>query len=80
MRIAVLSVFILVTGCAFSPRDRAIHGALIGGGTGVVAGAVAGGGTGALVAGPVGALGGAAIGAITAPKSHQTMSSNGRYP
>jgi hypothetical protein len=80
MRILLILGLVVLTGCSYNPRERAINGGLIGGGTGLAVGALAGGGKGALIGGPLGAAGGAAIGALTAPKSHITLSSSGTSP
>lgn len=71
---AALMVCVLglaLAGCSeYSRQDRAVGGALIGGGTGALIGAAAAGtGTGALVGGLVGAGAGAIIGAETTPKA-----------
>ena len=70
--IRVLSVCLLlgslatgVSGCGYTPGERALTGGAIGAGAGAAIGAASGGhaGTGALIGGGVGALGGA----LTAP-------------
>ena len=56
-----------LAGC-YTPEDRAVGGALLGGATGAALGAAATGrGSGALVGGAIGAASGAVIGASTAP-------------
>lgn len=58
----------LAVGACTTPGERAVGGALIGGGTGaLVGGAVTGDTQGALVGGALGAGAGAIIGAGTAP-------------
>jgi hypothetical protein len=76
----ILILSLLVAGCSYNPTQRAINGALIGGGTGLAVGAIAGAGKGALIGGPIGAIGGAAIGAITTPHSSYKISSYGSKP
>lgn len=53
-----------------SPGDRAVGGALIGGGTGAVIGGAVGGGRGAAIGAGVGAATGAVVGASTAPRGY----------
>ena len=62
---ASLATSVLALGaCGTNPTDRALSGAAIGGGAGLVGGAL----LGAPVAGlAVGAVGGAAVGALTTP-------------
>lgn len=68
---AVLAVALLapLAGC-YSPQDRALGGAAIGGAGGAIIGAAASGGRagGTLVGAAVGAASGAMIGAATAPR------------
>ncbi|MFG1403397.1 glycine zipper domain-containing protein [Xanthobacter sp. V0B-10] len=60
-----------LAGCSeYSRQDRAVGGALLGGGAGAAIGAAAtGSGTGALVGGLIGAGTGAIIGAETTPRA-----------
>ncbi len=66
LKIVVLFAMLGLASCTnpYDPGQRAIGGALIGGGTGAAIGALAGGGQGAalgaLIGGGVGALGGVA--------------------
>jgi osmotically inducible lipoprotein OsmB len=76
-RLLLILLLPTLVGCAQSPGQRAVHGGLIGAGSGLAVGALAGGGKGALIGGPVGAVGGAAIGALTAPHAKITASSSG---
>lgn len=73
MKAAVLigALALALAGCSeYSRSDRAVGGALIGGGTGALIGAAAAGsGTGALVGGLIGAGTGAIIGAETTPRA-----------
>lgn len=66
---AALTAAMSLTGC-YTPRDRALGGAAIGGLGGAGIGALASGGMlgPTLAAGAVGAAGGALIGAATAPQ------------
>jgi osmotically inducible lipoprotein OsmB len=59
------SLLLGLTGCGYSPGERAVTGGALGAGAGAAIGAVTGGRplTGALIGGGVGALGGA----LTAP-------------
>ena len=71
-----------LAGCSeYSRQDRAVGGAVIGGGTGALIGAAAtGSGTGALVGGLIGAGTGAIIGAETTPRACWARDSYGnRY-
>jgi hypothetical protein len=64
--IAMLGV--VLTGCGYTPEQRATSGAAIGGATGLALGAAAGGSPGAALAGGVlGAATGAIVGANTRP-------------
>lgn len=66
LSIAVLGL--LLTGCGYTPEQRATSGAAIGGATGLALGAAAGGSPGAALAGGVlGAATGAIVGANTRP-------------
>ncbi|MDJ1159521.1 hypothetical protein QNA08_14890 [Chelatococcus sp. SYSU_G07232] len=63
-----------------NPGDRAVGGALIGGGAGALVGGLASGTAGgALVGGAIGAAGGAMIGAATAPKCRSYYYRGRRY-
>jgi osmotically inducible lipoprotein OsmB len=53
-----------------TPGERAVGGALIGGGSGALIGGALGGGRGALVGAGIGAAGGAIVGASTAPQPY----------
>lgn len=64
----ILAVVGLSLGACNTPGERALGGALIGGGTGAVIGGLAGGGRGALIGGGIGAAGGAIVGAATTPQ------------
>ncbi len=71
-RILVLTVLAIASaglaGCGYTPEQRGVSGAAIGGATGAAIGASTGGGPGAAIAGGVlGAATGAIIGANTAP-------------
>jgi len=63
--VMLLAIGLSVSGCGYSPGDRAASGGLIGAGTGAAIAAATGGAplTGALVGGAVGAIGGA----VTSP-------------
>jgi hypothetical protein len=55
-------------GCGYTPEQRGVSGAALGGATGAAIGAATGGGVGAAVAGgALGAATGAIVGATTAP-------------
>jgi hypothetical protein len=55
-------------GCGYTPEQRGISGAALGGATGTAIGAATGGGVGAALAGgALGAATGAVVGAATAP-------------
>ncbi len=66
---AVLASALGLGGCnSYTPQDRAVGGALIGGATGAAIGAAAGGHAGGAIAGGIlGAAAGGLIGANTAP-------------
>jgi osmotically inducible lipoprotein OsmB len=64
---AVLSLGLGLTACN-SPGERAVGGALIGGGSGALIGGALGGRRGALAGAGIGAAGGAIIGASTTPQ------------
>lgn len=68
-KLAVVAVMALaLAGCQTARQDRALGGALIGGGTGALIGGLAGGSAGAAVAGGViGAAAGAIIADATRP-------------
>jgi hypothetical protein len=70
---AVFAVSCLaLTGCGYTPEQRAGSGAAIGGATGATIGAVTGGGVGAALAGgAIGAATGAIVGATTRPAPPQ---------
>jgi osmotically inducible lipoprotein OsmB len=71
--IAIAAVIVTTAGLSAcnSPGERAVGGALIGGGAGaLIGGAVTGSGRGALVGGALGAAGGAIVGAGTAPQGN----------
>lgn len=64
----ILAAAIQLTGCGYTPQQRAASGAALGGATGAAVGAATGGGVGAALAGGVlGAATGAIVGANTAP-------------
>lgn len=64
----IATIAILLSGCGYSPEQRATSGAAIGGATGLALGAAAGNSPGAALAGGVlGAAAGAVIGANTRP-------------
>jgi osmotically inducible lipoprotein OsmB len=65
-KLLILAVAAMSLSACNSPGERAVGGALIGGGTGALIGGLAGGGRGALIGGGIGAAGGAIIGASTA--------------
>ena len=59
---------IALAGCGYTPEERGVSGAALGGATGAAIGAATGGGVGAAVAGgALGAATGAIVGANTAP-------------
>jgi hypothetical protein len=59
---------IALAGCGYTPEQRAVSGAALGGATGAAIGAAAGRGPGAALAGgAIGAATGAIVGANTAP-------------
>jgi hypothetical protein len=59
---------IALAGCGYTPEERGVSGAALGGATGAALGAAAGGTAGAaLVGGALGAATGAIVGANTAP-------------
>ncbi|MGI6245317.1 MAG: hypothetical protein ACOYJQ_06080 [Pseudochelatococcus sp.] len=63
-----------------SPTDRAVGGALIGGGAGALVGGLASGTAGgALAGGAIGAAGGAVVGAATAPRCEEYWYGGRRY-
>jgi osmotically inducible lipoprotein OsmB len=64
---AIVAVGLSLTACN-SPGERAVGGALIGGGSGALIGGAFGGRRGALAGAGIGAAGGAIIGATTAPQ------------
>lgn len=64
--IAVIGLAASLTACN-SPGDRAVGGAVIGGGSGALIGAALGGRQGALLGGGIGAASGAIIGANSRP-------------
>jgi osmotically inducible lipoprotein OsmB len=66
-----MATTLALTGCnSNNPNDRAVGGALIGGGTGALIGGLASGTAGgALVGAAIGAAGGAVIGHATTPRS-----------
>jgi osmotically inducible lipoprotein OsmB len=66
---AVLGMGVGLTACN-SPGERAVGGALIGGGSGALIGGAFGGRRGALVGAGIGAVGGAVVGASTAPQPY----------
>ena len=59
---------IALAGCGYTPEERGVSGAALGGATGAAIGAATGGGVGAALAGgALGAATGAIVGANTAP-------------
>lgn len=63
-----LAAAAFLTGCGYTPQQRAASGAALGGATGAALGAATGGSAGAALAGGVlGAATGAIVGANTAP-------------
>jgi hypothetical protein len=59
---------IALAGCGYTPEQRGVSGAALGGATGAAIGAATGGGVGAALAGgALGAATGAVVGATTAP-------------
>ena len=67
-----LTIFVIASialaGCGYTPEQRGVSGAALGGATGAAIGAATGGGVGAAVAGgALGAATGAIVGANTAP-------------
>ncbi len=64
---AILAIGVGLTGCN-SPGERAVGGALIGGGSGALIGGAVGGRRGALAGAGIGAAGGAIVGAATTPQ------------
>lgn len=81
MKAAIIigALALALAGCSeYSRSDRAVGGALIGGGAGAaIGGLAAGSGTGALVGGLIGAGTGAIIGAETTPKNCWARDRNG---
>jgi osmotically inducible lipoprotein OsmB len=67
--IAVLGLTTALTACN-SPGERAVGGALIGGGGGALIGGALGGRRGALLGGGIGAISGAVVGGSTAPQPY----------
>jgi osmotically inducible lipoprotein OsmB len=67
--IAVLGLASALTACN-SPGERAVGGALIGGGGGALIGGALGGRRGALLGGGIGAISGAVVGGSTAPQPY----------
>ena len=67
LTILIISL-IALAGCGYTPEQRAVSGAALGGATGAALGAATGGGVGAALAGgALGAATGAVVGATTAP-------------
>ena len=66
---AIIGLTATLTACN-SPGERAVGGALIGGGGGALVGGALGGGRGALIGAGIGAAGGAIVGASTAPQPY----------
>jgi osmotically inducible lipoprotein OsmB len=69
--IAIASTLIIVAGgltACNSPGERAVGGAVIGGGSGALIGGALGGRRGALAGAGIGAAGGAIVGAATTPQ------------
>jgi osmotically inducible lipoprotein OsmB len=66
---AIIGLTASLTACN-SPGERAVGGALIGGGGGALVGGALGGGRGALIGAGIGAAGGAIVGASTAPRPY----------
>ena len=71
-KILILTIFVISTfglaGCGYTPEQRGVSGAALGGASGAAIGAATGGGVGAALAGGVlGAAAGAIVGANTAP-------------
>lgn len=56
-----------LAGCGYTPEQRGVSGAALGGATGAAIGAATGGGGAALAGGALGAATGAIVGASTAP-------------
>ena len=72
LKILILTLLVIssvgLAGCGYTPEQRGVSGAALGGATGAAIGASTGGGPGAALAGGVlGAATGAIIGANTAP-------------
>ncbi len=64
----LLTSSIALAGCGYTPEQRGVSGAALGGATGAAIGAATGGGVGAALAGgALGAATGAIVGATTAP-------------
>jgi osmotically inducible lipoprotein OsmB len=69
--IAIVSTLLIAAGgltACNSPGERAVGGALIGGGSGALVGGALGGRRGALAGAGIGAAGGAIVGAATTPQ------------
>jgi osmotically inducible lipoprotein OsmB len=69
--IAIASTVVIAAGgltACYSPGERAVGGALIGGGSGALIGGALGGRRGALAGAGIGAAGGAIVGAATTPQ------------
>jgi osmotically inducible lipoprotein OsmB len=67
--VAVLGLTAGLAAC-YSPGERAVGGALIGGAAGAGIGAAVGGGRGAAIGAGIGAASGAVVGASTAPAGY----------
>ena len=81
-KVAIASVMALgLVACnTTNPTDRAVGGALIGGGAGALVGGLASGTAGgALAGGAIGAAGGAIVGAATAPRCDEYWYQGRRY-
>ncbi len=60
---------VALAGCGYTPEQRGLSGAALGGATGTAIGAATGGGVGAALAGgALGAATGAIVGAVTTPQ------------
>jgi hypothetical protein len=78
-KIMVLAVAGLALGACNSPGERAVGGALIGGGAGALLGGAVAGSRGVAAGAAIGALSGAVIGAATTPDRRSGRCPRGTY-
>jgi predicted lipid-binding transport protein (Tim44 family) len=77
--ILALAVVGLTLGACNSPGERAVGGALIGGGAGALLGGAVAGSRGVLAGAAIGAIGGSVIGAATTPSGPSRRCPRGTY-